>query len=281
MLLASSAFFSINSYKNMPSELHRLRERREAISQLREIRRNARNAFVIHYSCESFYDTVDGKTARVTSIAVRNLATGQTYSFSIHKLAEQQGYTLADVPNHYDELERRALDEFFDFLRAHPGHTLLHWNMRDINYGFPALEHRYKVLKGNPYKVPDEKKFDLARAMVSIYSRSYIGHGDDGRFLNVCRFNKVTDKDALTGAQEANAFEQQQYVKLHQSTLRKVDMMANVFERAEDGSLETKARWREIYGLHPKVVVEFIREHWVWSLIAMVAVIVGLVARFF
>lgn len=265
----------------MPSALHRLRERRAAMEQLREIRRNAGNAFVIHYSCESFYDTVDGKTARVTSIAIRNLANGQTYSFSIHKLAEQQGYTLADVPQNYDELEKRMLDEFFDFLKAHPGHTLVHWNMRDINYGFPALEHRYKVLKGDPYQVPDDKKFDLARAMVSIYSRSYIGHGEDGRFLNICRLNKISDKDALTGAQEAQAFEEQQYVKLHQSTLRKVDMMANIFERAEDGSLKTKARWREIYGMHPKFVVEFAREHWLWSLIVMVAVIIGIVTRFF
>jgi len=153
--------------------------------------------------------------------------------------------------------------------------------MRDINYGFPALEHRYRVLKGDPYKVADDKKLDLARSLVSIYSRSYIGHGEDGRFLNICRLNKITDKDVLTGSGEAAAFKEQQYVKLHQSTLRKVDMMANLFERAEARSLKTEARWSEIYGLHPKIVVEFVREHWLWSVVAMAAVLVGLWTRFF
>lgn len=264
----------------MASQLHRLRERREALAELREIRRNARTAFVIHYSSESFYHTEEGRTPRVTSIAVRNLATGQTYSFSIHKLAEQQGYSLADIPNHYDALERKMLDEFFGFLRAHPGHTFVHWNMRDINYGFPALEHRYKVLGGDPYNVPDDKRFDLARAVVSIYSLTYMEHGTDGRFLNLCRFNRISDRDALTGAQEAEAFKQKQYVRLHQSTLRKADMISNVFERMEDGSLKTKARWLDIYGLHPKVVVEFVREYWVWTLITMVATLIGLLSRF-
>jgi hypothetical protein len=26
----------------------------------------------------------------------------------------------------------------------------LHWNMRDINYGFAAIEHRHRVLDGSP-----------------------------------------------------------------------------------------------------------------------------------
>jgi hypothetical protein len=265
----------------MPTELHRLKERKEAVNRLRETRRNASTSFAIHYSCESFYDTVDGRTPRVTSIAVRNLASGQTVSFSIHKLAEQSGFGLSAIPQHYDQLERQMLDEFFDFMRDHPGCTVVHWNMRDINYGFPALEHRYKVLGGTPYQVPDRSKLDLARALVSIYSRSYIGHGEDGRFLNICRFNKVTNKDALTGAEEAAAFKDQQYVKLHQSTLRKVDMLTNLFERAEDNTLKTQARWREIYGLHPATAVNFVREHWLWSLFAMVAAIFGILIRLF
>ncbi|MGO8714002.1 MAG: hypothetical protein ACLQUZ_18445 [Rhizomicrobium sp.] len=90
----------------------------------------------------------------------------------------------------------------------------------------------------------------------------------------------MTDKDALTGACEADAFKDQQYVKLHQSTLRKVDMLTNIFERAEDGSLKTEARWLEIYGLHPQIIVEFIREHWIWSSFAMVAAIFGFIWHF-
>lgn len=264
----------------MAAEFHRLRERKAALSALHDIRRNAKSTFVIHYSCESFYETHEGSTARVTSIAVRNLATGQTYSFSIHKIAEQEGHRPATIPQQYDDLERKMLGEFYEFVRNHSGFTFVHWNMRDANYGFPALEHRYKVLKGTPFVIADDKRFDLARAMVAIYGRGYIDHGNEGRFLNIARYNNITDRDALNGAQEAAAFTEQEYVKLHQSTLRKVDMMANLFERAEDRSLQTKARWRDIYGMHPQLVMTFVSEHWLWLSFAMIAAIVGFVALF-
>ena len=201
-------------------------------------------------------------------------------SFSIHKTAEQAGHRLAEIPPRYDDLERQMLDEFYDFVRNHSGFTLVHWNMRDANYGFPALEHRYKVLKGAPFVVADDKKFDLARALVAIYGRGYIEHGSEGRFLNIARYNKITDKDALNGADEAAAFTAQEYVKLHQSTLRKVDMMANLFERAEDGTLRTTARWRDIYGLHPRFVVTFVSEHWLWAFFVIVATVAGFIAIF-
>jgi hypothetical protein len=261
------------------AEIHRLRERGKALERLREIRRQAHTAFAIHYSCESFYDIVDGRTPRITSIAVRSLSSGQTHSFSIHKVGEQQGIGLANIPAQYDELERRMLDEFFAFLRGRPGYVYVHWNMRDINYGFPAIEHRYKVLEGDPYIVPEGDKVDLARALVSIYSRSYVGHGADGRFLGICRLNRITDKDALTGKEEAEAFEQQQYVRLHQSTLRKVDMLSNVFERTEDGTLKTNARWSEIYGITPSTVVSLVKEHWFYSLIGIGVTISGVIAK--
>jgi hypothetical protein len=40
------------------------------------------------------------------------------------------------------------LDGYFAFVEAHRDSTFIHWNMRDENYGFAALEHRYRVLGG-------------------------------------------------------------------------------------------------------------------------------------
>jgi hypothetical protein len=263
----------------MASTIERLNERKATLQKLHGIRSSAANSFAIHYSCESFYDTADGRTARVTSIAIRNLSTGQTHSFSIHKIAEQKGVARGDIPAAYDDLEHSMLEEYFEFSKEHPGHVWVHWNMRDINYGFFAIEHRYKVLKGVPYRIADDKKFDLARALVSIYGRSYIGHGASGRFLNICRKNHITELDALTGAEEAKAFETQEYVNLHRSTLRKVDMMANLFVRTEEGSIKTDAKWKDIYGFDIKTVGDFIKQHWLFSLSAVVVVIAGWVVK--
>lgn len=160
----------------MGRELERLKNRRKASDRLSSILKQRQHVLVIHYSCESFYDRADGRTPRVTSIAVRNLDSGQTESFSIHKVAEQRHIPLAEISEKYDELEKEMLDEFFDFVRTHQNFTWMHWNMRDINYGFQAIEHRYTVLGGSPIKVEEARKFDLARELIAIYGEHYIEH---------------------------------------------------------------------------------------------------------
>ncbi len=93
--------------------------------------------------------------------------------------------------------------------------------------------------------------------------------------------NKITNKGFLSGKDEADAFESKDYIKLHQSTLRKADILANIFERTIDGTLITNATWFEKNGVHPSIIIELIKEHWMWSLIAMIAIVSGLVTKIF
>ena len=138
----------------MSKASERVRLYREAKKQLTNISHDCNNVIVIHYSCESFYDLPDGASSRITSIAVQNLATGQTESFSIHQIAERSTeFPIREIDTHYDELEKKMLGEFYDYAKNHQSHTWLHWNMRNINYGFAALEHRYKVLGGKPFEI--------------------------------------------------------------------------------------------------------------------------------
>lgn len=264
----------------MSSELKRIQKRKEMHKELSALYEKSEHVLLIHYSCESFYDIKDGRTPRVTSIAVRNLKTAQTESFSINKIAERRNVAIADIPTKYDELEKEMLYEFFEFLKYRQTFHFVHWNMRDGNYGFSAIEHRFQVLGGDPYVVPDNKKFDLARALVALYGRQYVGHGEAGRFHELIRLNHMTDKSALTGKEEADAFDSGDYIKLHQSTLRKVDCMSNIVERMVDGSLVTSATWRDKYGVHPKAIIEYIKQHWLWSLIGMLGIVTGIIGRF-
>jgi hypothetical protein len=262
----------------MGEQIRRYNKRQETLKRLREFDEKSSLVLVIHYSCESFYDRTDGSTPRITSIAVRNLASGQTESFSIHKEAELKSIPVGSIAEHYDPLEKKMLSEFFEFLRSHLGFTWVHWNMRDINYGFQAIEHRFKVLGGDPrVSLPEERKFDLARALVSIYGLKYVGHP---RLESIVKLNHVTDRDFLNGEQESVAFVNGEYVKLHLSTLRKVDILANLFERTLQRSLKTKAGWLESHGLHPKLITELISEHWVWAAILILMAIIGLLSSF-
>ena len=69
---------------------------REAKKQLTDVCGKQNRILVIHYSCESFYDRGEAESPRITSIAVRNLATAQAKSFSIHQLAERDGGVLRE-----------------------------------------------------------------------------------------------------------------------------------------------------------------------------------------
>lgn len=180
----------------MGKELRKLQRRRRAADELDRILGRPGDALVVHYSCESFYDREDGRTPRVTSIAVRNFDSGQTESYSIHKVAEQRGLSFDLIPEHYDELEKVMLGEFFAFMQQNQGLLWVHWNMRDINYGFAALEHRYRVLGGEPFVLPEGKKFDLARALIALYGVSYTGHP---RLATLIEKNHIAHRDFLTG----------------------------------------------------------------------------------
>ena len=64
---------------------------------LDQIFRNANNVLAIHYSCEGFYDRTSDRSSRITSIAIRNLDSAQTASYSIHQVAEQQGVSFDEI----------------------------------------------------------------------------------------------------------------------------------------------------------------------------------------
>ena len=260
----------------MGKQLAKLKRRREAKWRLEAINTRRDQTLIIHYSCESFYDIKDGRTPRVTSIAIRNFESGQTTSFSIHKSAEQNSVEISAIPENYDHLEKIMLDEFFSYLPTVPVQTFIHWNMRDINYGFQAIEHRYKVLGGTPVIIEDSRKLDLARVLISLFGVGYAPHGEVGRMHSIMDLNSITRKDALTGAEEAKAFDDAEFVKLHQSTLRKVDVIANLLERTLDGSLNTASSWRERHGIHPAALLEFLAEHWIWGLIGVAGVIISI-----
>jgi len=262
----------------MGKATRRIQKRKKAMNILSELMSHAENVVVIHYSCESFYDRPDGSSPRVTSIAVRNLESALTTSFSIHQMAERQRVAQQELEREYDRLEKMMLSEFYEYVRGHLTHMWLHWNMRDINYGFQAIAHRYKVLGGEPVEIHESYLVDLARTISAIYGVGYIGHP---RLQKLVKKNRISDMDFLPGADEAVAFTNQEYVKLHQSTLRKVGILGNIVERADNGSLKTDSTWKDLYGSYPVAIGEFLKENWLISIVAFVSAVAGIIALFF
>lgn len=70
------------------------------------------------------------------------------------------------------------------------------------------------------------------------------------------------------------------YVALHFSTLRKVDVMAALAERAESRNLRTRSSWWERNGSSIVGAVEAVTDHWIVRIAGLVAIAITLMVLF-
>ena len=245
----------------------RLIERQEGIDLFNELVKNNVKTLAIHYSCESFI-TTHGRTPRVTSISIRNIKNAQTVSFSIHLQAQISGKDFHNLSEKdYDHLEKEMLTHFYEFVEKHNTYKWVHWNMRNANYGFEAIKNRYRILSGTPKEIDEDLKYDLPDILCKIFTKKYEIDEPNGKLLNLVQRNKITDRDVLTGKDEAEAFDKKKYLKLHMSTLRKVDIMANIINHVKKGELKVNSNIKDIYGLSLPGIFEMIRQSWILILL--------------
>ena len=158
----------------MNQALARINKIKEVKSKLRQVFNNKGKTILTHYSCKSFIENTKG-SHKITSIAVRYLDSAQTRSFSIFQFAEELKKESC-IDEYFEEIEKKLLESFFQFVKEHSNYFWVHWNMRDINYGFAALEHRFKILGGTPHIIQDNSKYDLSRILHQRFGKNYAPH---------------------------------------------------------------------------------------------------------
>ena len=147
--------------------------------------------------------------------------------------------------------------------------------MRDINYGFPALAHRASILKVKPTEIHESNLFDLSRALQDVYGSNYIEHP---RLAKLMEKNDISDLGFMRGDKEAEAFDVNEFVKLHQSTLRRTDVISNLLDRTATGRLKTNATLPDKYGGYFSAAIWFISNHWFISIITIIGSIASIAA---
>lgn len=80
--------------------------------------------------------------------------------------------------------------------------------------------------------------------------------------------NDMSHRELLSGEGETAAFSAHEYVKLHQSTLRKVNEISNILTMACEDQLKTASSLIEIYGLHPQSIYELLNGRWWFGIVA-------------
>jgi len=207
---------------------------------IRGIKKDPQNFYLIHYSCQSLYDDCGGLSPRITSIAVTHFASEQTVSFSTHSIAEELGVPREEVRNRFNEIELCLLREFNAFVRERRDRYWVHWNMRNLAYGFEHLEHRYKALGGrDPSVVPVEHRVNLNDMLSDRYGADYATHP---KLKSLMELNGGIHRFFLTGQQEVDAFENNEFIKMHSSTLSKVGFFYKVIRRMLAGHLNVASK---------------------------------------
>lgn len=89
--------------------------------------------------------------------------------------------------------------------------------------------------------------------------------------LNMAIKNNISTRDALNGKEEADAFDEKNYLKLHMSTMRKVEVIDRILEELEYNTLDVVSKFNDIYGLSIIGIITLIRENPIlfttWSVI--------------
>ncbi|MGD1919579.1 MAG: hypothetical protein ACFCAD_12235 [Pleurocapsa sp.] len=195
--------------------------------KIKKLNKEIDKLLIIHYSCESLSDNNEGYSPRITSIAVQHLESTTAHSFSFHIIAEEEKIDFENIETRYDFIEEKMLDKFYAFVSKHTNHNWLHWKMKNISYGFEALEHRYKVLSGkNAPIIPDTKRFNLSSLTTGTYGKNCV---DSPKMKNLMKLNNEDDRHFLYGIEEIEAFKNKKYFELHQSTLCKVNWFGKMF----------------------------------------------------
>lgn len=203
---------------------------------LDKIRRFRTKCFVIHYSSQSLYDDREGHSPRIANIVIRHLEREQTISFAAHLIAERIGVPKDKVEERYDEIEEHLLTSFYEFVRNEKGSIWLHWNMKNMVFGFDLLAHRYYVLTGgNAPNIDLDDRINIASMLQGLFGSDYV---KDPKIPNLMKANGGIWRDFISGADEVEAFREGEFSKLHASTLAKVTFFGWVVDRVLDRKLK-------------------------------------------
>jgi hypothetical protein len=204
---------------------------------IHEVKRHPERFYIIHYSCQSLYDDNDELSPRITSIAITHFATEQTISFSTHAIAEILHVNRDNVGVNFNIIETELLKQFYGFVRDRREMFWIHWNMRNLTYGFEHIEHRFRILcETDPPVIPVERRINLNEMLKDRYGSDYV---KDPKMTTLMELNGGIHRHFLKGPEEVDAFKKLEFIRMHNSTLCKVGFFYLVIQKLISGELNT------------------------------------------
>lgn len=265
---------------------HRLQQRKQAQERLQKLLSTPEEVYLIHYTGESFFHPV-GRTPRPAAVVCHHLGSQQTKSFALHLTAERierrTGQKLREFNlTTLDQVEQEMLLDLGQFFKARRKGTFIHWQMRDIHFGFETLRHRWNLYFDKDFPIKEEQTVNLANLLEDIYTEEYapdsivvkkdiFQQGEsstklDGKLLCLAYQNGIKLKMARSGNVEAKWFEDQKFLDLHHSAMRKVRLMEKILKLTLSRQLRVRYAWKQ-YGLSAQGFFVFCKNHWLGALL--------------
>jgi len=184
---------------------------------LRDLTKCDTDILVIHYACTD----IKKEEVQITCISVGDYKTKNTDTFS------RRGFS-----------EKELLSKFFEFIKSKSNICITGWNLKDITYGFPVLQRRYRELNGEDIQIKFQN-IDIDDMIEQEYGKEYVPHKPSGKMFNLFGVNRISRQYFLPGKDEAEKGEAGEYRPIELSSNTKVRGFMDVLDLIIDNRLMT------------------------------------------
>jgi DNA polymerase elongation subunit (family B) len=121
---------------------------------LEELQKSQNSILTLHYACTD----IKKSPVIITSISVKNYATGQTDSFSFDEYGN----------------EKDLLSAFVKCMKDYQNYTIVTWNQKSSTYGIQHIQRRCKESNIDDFPIKMEQVVDLDDIYTEKYGRNYV-----------------------------------------------------------------------------------------------------------
>lgn len=208
-----------------------------------------------------------------------NAENEQTMAFSLKKSAEKYNTDFFEASDDdKDVIEADMLQSFFEYVKDNQEKKWLHWNMKNNNFGFSALEERFETLGGKPFHFEEGKLINISVLLKKKYGRNFAKDSTwngkmMGKMYDIFTLNGITDDSILNGEQEIKEYILKNIMSIEQSVLGKLKAFQTIVEKTSDNELTTRGKvLRDVYGLSIGGVFQYIQDN---AILAFLSSILG------
>jgi hypothetical protein len=207
-----------------------IKDRKAAVANLQKLTEDPSKVLFIHYSQSNTFEDDDygNISPIITSIVIKSLDGQIDQQFAIHFEADKADIPIDEIQYSYRDLELRILKSFNEFVRRHSSCNWIHWDMKNIHFGFEAIKHRYEKIFGelkDYNEIPINNKKNLRAIIEGMYGESFVNGPDTLKSLLICNSGNVENNSYLSSNVESTEFERKNFINVIQSVDLKVDFI--------------------------------------------------------